>query len=227
MLEIEARETGGTSTARAVRRTGKIPGVLYGNGREPFVFAVESRHLRATLAAAGGRHAVIEVKVPGAGTPIHAFIKDIQLHPLRDTLTHFDLLEVRMDRKIQATVSILFVGEAEGVKTFGGILAQNAHELTIEALPGDLPEHVEIDISELNIGDSIKLSDLPETKGLIYIGDPDTMLASVAQPKGPTAEEEAAEAEAEAASEAAEARAEAAEGDDEGDSGSSSDSDSE
>jgi large subunit ribosomal protein L25 len=224
MLEIETRETGGTSTARAVRRTGKIPGVLYGNGREPFVFAVESRHLRETLAGAGGRHAVLEVKVPGARTPIHAVIKDIQLHPLRDTLTHFDLLEVRMDRAIQATVSIVFVGDAEGVKTFGGILAQNAHELTIEALPGDLPEHIEIDVSALNIGDSIKLSDLPETKGLTYIGDPDTMLASVAQPKGPTAEEEAAEAEAEAASEAAEARAEAGETEGEGEGESDSDS---
>jgi large subunit ribosomal protein L25 len=222
MLEIEAREIGGTSTARAVRRTGKIPGVLYGNGRDPYVFAVESRHLRETLSAAGGRHAVIEVKVPGTGTPIHAVIKDIQLHPLRDTMTHFDLLEVRMDRTIQATVSIVFTGEAEGVKTYGGILAQNAHELTIEALPGDLPEHVEIDISELGIGDSIKLSDLPEVKGLTYIGDPETMLASVAQPKGPTAEEEAAEAEAEAASEAAEARAEAGESDGEDDSGSDS-----
>ena len=222
MLEIETREIGGTSEVRALRRTGKIPGILYGNGREAFAFAVESRHLRETLAAAGGRHAILEVKVPGASTPIHAFIKDIQLHPLRDTLTHFDLLEVRMDRPIQATVSIVFVGEAEGVKTFGGILAQNAHELTIEALPGDLPEHVEIDISELGIGDSIKLSDLPETKGLTYIGDPDTMLASVAQPMGPTAEEEAAEAEAEAASEAAEARAEAGETEGEDESGSDS-----
>jgi large subunit ribosomal protein L25 len=222
MLEIEAREIGGTSTARAVRRTGKIPGVLYGNGRDPYVFAVEGRHLRETLSAAGGRHAVLEVKVPGTGTPIHAVIKDIQLHPLRDTMTHFDLLEVRMDRTIQATVSIVFTGEAEGVKTYGGILAQNAHELTIEALPGDLPEHVEIDISELGIGDAIKLSDLPEVKGLTYIGDPETMLASVAQPKGPTAEEEAAEAEAEAASEAAEARAEAGESDGEDDSGSDS-----
>jgi large subunit ribosomal protein L25 len=131
---------------------------------------------------------------------------------------------VRMDRAIQATVSIVFVGEAEGVKTYGGILAQNAHELTIEALPGDLPEHVEIDISELGIGDSIKLSDLPEVKGMTYIGDPETMLASVAQPKGPTAEEEAAEAEAEAASDAADARAEAGESGSEGDSGSGSDS---
>ena len=173
--------------------------MLYGNGREPLAFAVESRHLREALAAAGGRHAVHRGQGARApGTPIHAIIKDMQLHPLRDTLQHFDLLEVRMDRPIQATVSIVFVGEAEGVKTYGGILAQNAHELTIEALPGDLPEHVEIDISALGIGDSIKLSDLPERPGLTYIGDPDTMLASVAQPKGPTAEEEAAEAEAEA-----------------------------
>ncbi len=211
MLEIETRETGGTSTVRALRRTGKIPGVLYGNGREALAFAVESRHLRETLAAAGGRHSILEVKVPGAGTPIHALITDMQLHPLRDTLQHFDLLEVRMDREIQATVSIVFTGEAEGVKTYGGILAQNAHELTLEALPGDLPEHVEIDISALNIGDSIKISDLAPIRGVKYVGDPDTMLASVAQPKGPTAEEEAAEAEALEAAEAAEARAEAGE----------------
>jgi large subunit ribosomal protein L25 len=216
MLELETRETGGTATARAVRRTGKIPGILYGNGREAFAFAVESRHLRETLAAAGGRHAILEVKVPGASTPVHAFIKDMQLHPLRDTLTHFDLLEVRMDRPIQATVSIVFSGEAEGVKTFGGILAQNAHELLLEALPGDLPDHVEIDITPLNIGDSVLISDLPPIPGVTYVGDPDTMLASVAQPKGPTAEEEAAEAEALEAAEAAEARAEAGEPEPEG-----------
>ena len=216
MLELETRETGGTATARAVRRTGKIPGVLYGNGREAFPFAVESRHLRETLAAAGGRHAILEVKVPGASTPVHAFIKDMQLHPLRDTLTHFDLLEVRMDRAIQATVSIVFSGEAEGVKTYGGILAQNAHELLLEALPGDLPDHIEIDITSLNIGDSVLISDLPAIPGVTYVGDPDTMLASVAQPKGPTAEEEAAEAEALEAAEAAEARAEAGEPEEEG-----------
>ena len=159
MLEIETRETGGTSTA--VRPPhGQDPGRALRQRARGFAFAVESRHLRETLAAAGGRHAILEVKVPGASTPIHAFIKDMQLHPLRDTLQHFDLLEVRMDRPIQATVSIVFTGEAEGVKTYGGILAQNAHELTLEALPGDLPEHVEIDITALNIGDSIKLADL-------------------------------------------------------------------
>jgi large subunit ribosomal protein L25 len=225
MLEIEARETGGTATVRALRRTGKIPGVLYGNGREAFAFAVESRHLRETLAAAGGRNAILEVKVPGTGTPVHAFIKDMQLHPLRDTLQHFDLLEVRMDRAIQATVSIVFTGEAEGVKTYGGILAQNAHELTLEALPGDLPEHVEIDITPLNIGDAIRIADLPPLAGVTDIGDPETMLASVAQPKGPTAEEEAAEAEAaeaaEASTEGESGEAEAAESD------SGSDADSE
>lgn len=214
MLEIEARETDGTATARAVRRTGKIPGVLYGNGREAFPFAVESRHLREALASAGGRHAILEVKVPGAATPVHAFIKDMQLHPLRDTLQHFDLLEVRMDRAIQATVPIVLIGDAEGVKTYGGVLAQNAHDVTLEALPGDLPEHVEVDVTALNIGDSIKIGDLAPIAGVTYVGDPDTMLASVAAPKGPTPEEEAAEAEAaEAEAEGEGGEAAASEGD--------------
>ncbi len=98
MLEIETRETGGTSSARALRRTGKIPGVLYGNGREALSFAVESRHLREALSRGRRPPRVLEVKVPGAEHAVHAIIKDMQLHPLRDTLQHFDLLEVRMDR---------------------------------------------------------------------------------------------------------------------------------
>jgi large subunit ribosomal protein L25 len=215
MLEIEARETQGTATARAVRRTGKIPGILYGNGREAFAFAVDGRHLRETLASAGGRHAILEVKVPGASGSIHAQIKDIQLHPLRDTLQHLDLLEVRMDRPIQSTLSIVLVGEAEGVKTYGGILAQNSHEMTVEALPANLPEHVEVDVTALGIGDSIRIGDLPPIAGVTFLGDPETTVASVAQPKGPTPEEEAAEAEAAAEDEGA-AESETGEGEGEG-----------
>lgn len=215
MLEIEARETQGTATARAVRRTGKIPGILYGNGREAFAFAVDSRHLRETLASAGGRHAILEVKVPGAPGSIHAQIKDIQLHPLRDTLQHLDLLEVRMDRPIQSTLSIVLVGDAEGVKTYGGILSQNSHEITVEALPANLPEHVEVDVTALGIGDSIRIGDLPPIAGVTFVGDPETTLASVAQPKGPTPEEEAAEAEAAGEGEGA-AEGETGEGEGEG-----------
>ena len=162
MLEIETREIGGTSSARAVRRTGKIPGVLYGNGREALPFAVESRHLREALSEAGGRHAILEVKVPGRRD---AGARDHQGHAAAPAARHAAALRpargAHGPRRSRPPSRSSSSGEAEGVKTFGGILAQNAHELTIEALPGDLPEHVELDISALNIGDSIKIGDLP------------------------------------------------------------------
>ncbi len=190
-LEVEAREVAGTSGAKAVRRQGKIPGVFYGNGREAVAVAVESRVIREAVHAAGGRHAIFDVKLAGAGKAVPAIIKDIQLHPTRDTAIHFDLYEVNMRRSIQAPVTVLLVGEPVGVKMFGGMLSQASHEVICEALPDDLPEHIEVDITEMNIGDVVRLADLSVPEGVTVVGDADLVIAAIAVPRGLTAEEEA------------------------------------
>ena len=221
-LEVEAREVAGTSGAKAVRRQGKIPGVFYGNGREAVAVAVDSRVIREAVHAAGGRHAIFDVKLAGAAKAVPAIIKDIQLHPTRDTAIHFDLYEVNMRRAIQSPVTVVLVGEATGVKNFGGMLSQPNHEVVCEALPDDLPEHIEVDISELNLGDSIRLSDVPPIADVTFIGDLDLVIAAVAAPRGPSEDELADEEAAAAASAEAGAEAEAA-GDADGSSGDAAD----
>ena len=209
ILEVEQREVAGTTGARAVRRDGKIPGVLYGNGREAVAIAVETRAIREAVIAAGGRHAIFDVKLAGTAKAVPAIIKEIQLHPVRDTAIHFDLYEVNLTRAIQSPVTIVLVGESVGVKNFAGQLSQPTHEVICEALPDALPEHLEVDVSELGLGDSIRLSDLQPPEGVIVIGDDDLVIVSVAAPRGASEDELADEA---AAAEASAEAAGAAEG---------------
>jgi large subunit ribosomal protein L25 len=214
-LEIEARTSGKSSAAQAVRRSGKIPGVFYGNGREPQAIAVEARALRHAIHDAGGRHAIFDVVAPGAKGRTPAILKDIQRHPVRDTLIHIDLLEIRMDQAIASVTQVNLVGEPRGVAMQGGVLDQPTHEVSVTALPASLPEHVDVDVSELGVGDSLRVSDLPALEGVTYNDDPDTVIASVMAPRQ-LEEPEAAEGE-EGAAPAAEGAAEAASEADAGD----------
>jgi large subunit ribosomal protein L25 len=209
-LEIEARTPGKSSAARAVRHSGKIPGVFYGNGREPQAIAVESRALRVALSGEGGRHAILDVLAPGAKTATPAILKDIQVHPVRDTLMHFDLLEIRMDQEIASRSSIMLVGEPRGVRIEGGVLDQPTREVGVSALPANLPDNVPVDVSELGVGDSLRVSDLPVLEGVTYTDDPDTVIVSITAPTQLEVEEpeEAAEGEGVVAAGQAEAAAE-------------------
>jgi large subunit ribosomal protein L25 len=124
-------------------------------------------------------------------------LKDYQLDPIRSTLMHVDLLEVRLDRPIQATVTVELVGVAEGV-TFGGVMSQTLREVTVEALPMAVPDRFELDVSALAIGDSVKVADLVAPEGVTILDDPETPLASVLAPRRVEEEEVAVEEEAEA-----------------------------
>jgi large subunit ribosomal protein L25 len=215
-LEIEARTPGKTSAAQAVRRSGKIPGVFYGNGRDPQAIAIDARALRHAIHDAGGRHAIFDVVAPGAKGRTPAILKDIQRHPVRDTLIHVDLLEIRMDQAIASVSSVVLVGEPRGVAMDGGVLDQPTHEVSVTALPANLPDHVEVDVSELGVGDSIRVSDLPALEGVTYNDDPSTVVASVTAPtqlEEPEVEEGEEGEAAAAAGEAAEAASEADTGD--------------
>jgi large subunit ribosomal protein L25 len=178
-LEVEAREPGPSSAARALRRTGKIPGVLYGAGRKPSSFAVATTVLREALTGEAGRHAVLDVTIPGEKAAIPAILKEFQLDPIRDRVTHVDLLAIRLDQPIEARATVNLIGEPRGVKFDGGVLEQPTHEISVLGLPSALIDHVDVDVSDLGVGDSLKLTDVTAPEGITFPGDQDLVLATV------------------------------------------------
>jgi large subunit ribosomal protein L25 len=195
-LSIEAREPGHSRATRRLRRSGRIPGVLYGGGDEPMPFAVDERALRHALAARG---AVIELSV-GGGNATPAVLKDTQVHPVRNETLHVDFLRVDLKQAISAVVGVEFLGtdDAPGVKE-GGVLEQITRELHIEALPTDIPEAIQVDVSQMQINDTLTLEAVRAPEGVTLLDDPqETVLASLTPPTiDAEAEEEALEEETE------------------------------
>jgi large subunit ribosomal protein L25 len=196
-LEVTERDADqlGSRRVRRLRKDGLVPGVLYGKGHARAI-VVGERDLRSALTGRSGLHAIIDVVIEGQKTPHHAVLKDFQRHPIRGTLTHVDFHEVRLDRPIQATVSVQFVGESPGAKQ-GGVVQQVTRELRVEALPTSIPEHIEADISALEVGDTVRVADLAAIEGVAYLDDPETVLANCSIPRGITELEEAEAAEGE------------------------------
>ena len=179
-LAVERREAAGSRAARRLRRTGAVPGILYGGGEDPLAFQVDVRLLRQALAHAG---AVLELSVSGAGgTPV--VVKELVRHPVTGDMVHIDMLRVRLDQAIGATVVLDLVGaeDAPGVKE-GGVLEQVARELGIEALPGDIPDTIELDVSGVQIGDTITLDAVTPPRGVTLTDDPETVVATVSAPR--------------------------------------------
>ncbi len=180
-LEVEQREARGSAEARRLRAQGLIPGVLYGSGGKAHPFSVAERELRRVLTGDHGTHAILDVVLGDGKKPHHAVLKDYQLHPTKARLLHVDLHEVRLDQAIQSAVVVELVGEPEGV-TMGGVLTQVGREVNVEALPMEIPDHLEADVSALAIGDSLRAGDLAMPEGVKLLDDPDAVIASVAQP---------------------------------------------
>ena len=179
-LSVEPREPSGSRAARRLRREGNVPGVLYGGGEDPVAFQVDGRVLRNALAHAG---AVLELKVGGDGaTPV--VVKDIERHPVTGETIHVDLLRVRLDQAISAMVVLHLTGvdDAPGVKE-GGVLEQVTRELTIEALPTDIPDDIHHDVSTLVIGDTLTLEAITPPRGVTLLDDPETVVATLTPPK--------------------------------------------
>jgi large subunit ribosomal protein L25 len=176
-LAVSERTVLGSSESRRLRKQGLIPGVLYGRSK-PVAIAVGERDLRAALTTPAGSHAVLDVAV-GGGSEHSAILKEFQRDKVRGTITHIDLQEVRLDQPIQTAVALTLVGEPVGVKE-GGVLAQITNEVNVEALPLEVPQHLEIDVSELAIGDTLRLGALQVPAGVTILDDLDeTVLATV------------------------------------------------
>jgi large subunit ribosomal protein L25 len=216
-LEVQEREARGSRESRRLRKQGLVPGVLYGRGKKPHAICVHERELRRVLSGAAGLHTILDVVIGDQKTTHASVLKEYQRDPVRGTLTHVDLQEVRLDQPIQAQVAVALVGEAAGVKE-GGVLSQVTREVTVEALPLEMPEHLELDVSAMAVGDTFRVSALADADGIRILDDPETVLATLTPPtrvveEVPEEEAEAAEAGAEGeAPEGAAAEAEAGTG---------------
>jgi large subunit ribosomal protein L25 len=223
-LTVTKRETLGSRETRRLRKQGIVPGVLYGRS-EPIAIAVEARELRRALTGKAGLHSILDVEIDGTGASHASILKDYQLDKVRGGVTHVDLQEVHLDRPIHASVTVHLIGgeDSPGVRE-GGVLSQPLRELNVEALPLEVPEHIDLDVSHMALGDTLRLADIAIPEGVTLLDDLETVAATVTAPSreedGVEAEGEGVEGEEGAEGEAAEAEASEAGADDAaGDSG--------
>ena len=224
-IDVRPRTDFGSAASRRLRREGFVPGVLYGRS-EPASFVVAERELRRVLTGPGGLHAILDIAIDGGRTQ-PAILKDYQQDPVKGKLLHIDLQEVRLDEAITASVVVSLLGaeDAPGVRE-GGVLSQITREVNVSALPLEVPEHIDVDVSTMEIGGTLRLSDVSAVEGVEFLDDPDeTVIATITAPtreiEPEVEEEEGAEGvEGEAEGEAPEGAAdEAAGGEDAGESG--------
>src|SRR2546428_3648674 len=171
-LTVKEREACGSADARRLRKQGFIPGVLYGKGKSSSAICVPERDLRRVLTGAGGLHAILDVVLEGRATTNASILKDYQQDPIRGHISHIDLQEVRLDQPIQASVTVQLIGEPVGAKE-GGVLSQVQREINVEALPMEIPEHIDLDVSGMAIGDTLRLVDLAPIEGVTYLDNPE------------------------------------------------------
>src|SRR4051812_21480395 len=203
ILEATARDTFGKNEARRTRREGRVPAVLYGatgdttgNGnRNATPIAVEPKPLLKILHSESGANTLISLRLAGGGDT-KVLVKEYQLDPITHEVLHADFYRVAMDRALQVTIPVIVKGEPKGVKQQGGILEFIRREIEIECLPGDIPENVEVDVSELMLHEGIRIRDVATNPKWKPVTDADTMLVHVIMPK---VEEVAATPEAAAA----------------------------
>jgi large subunit ribosomal protein L25 len=197
-LQVRERDDLGSRRVRRLRAAGLIPGVLYGKGHSRAI-VVPERDLRTAMTGPSGLHAILDVVIEGQTTVHPSILAEYEQDPIRGKISHIDLREVRLDQPIHATVIVQLVGESAGVKT-GGVLSLVTREIHVEALPADVPEHVDVDVSSLEVGDVLRLVDISEIEGVTFLDDPhETVIATVSMPRGYAEIEEADAAAAEEA----------------------------
>ncbi len=180
-LSATLRSESGKGAARALRRAGSVPAVIYGHKREPMSLAVPTRELERLLERVSAETTVVELSIDGKIS--RTLIREIQKHPFKKQLVHVDFQELVAGEMITVNVPLVMVGVSIGVRSFQGILDQTMRELEVEVDPSAIPNHIDVDVSELNIGDSIHVSDLKVPAGVKVLTDADASVVVVAAPK--------------------------------------------
>jgi large subunit ribosomal protein L25 len=178
-LEVEVRQGIGKGSARSIRREGLIPGIVYGHKQEPVVIKFQELGLRKIFHL-GGENVLINMDMPGGGTET-VMIKEIQKHPISRKILHADFMRVSLEERVTAHIPVVLVGNAPGVKE-GGVLEFLLRELRVECQVGQIPEHFEIDVSALGIGDQIRVEEVTIPEDMVIHDDLSTIIVTVASP---------------------------------------------
>lgn len=177
-LTITKREPASTRANQRLRKLDVIPGVLYGQSREPLPFQIERVKLRAAFLGEAGRNAILSLVIDGEQEPVNAILKAMEIDRVRDRVTHIDLLAISMTETFNSAVPIHLTGEAAGVRLSGGMVEHSLHEIMVTALPGSMPTEIVVDITELKIGHSLHIRDLVAPRGAEFSGDPDAVVCA-------------------------------------------------
>jgi large subunit ribosomal protein L25 len=180
-LSANGRDTTGKGAARTLRSKGQVPAVIYGHGREPQPLALNARDLDKMLSHIQAESTVIEVTV--GGHTAKTLIREIQRHPIKRQILHVDFQALVAGEKVTVSIPIVLTGTPEGVRLEGGVLDQTLREIEIEVDPSNIPDHVEYDITNMVIGDSVHISDLKVPEGVEVLDDPETSVAVLAAPR--------------------------------------------
>ena len=176
-IETKPRQGGNKNDARRLRREGQIPAVLYGAGLEPITISVDPKQMKRILNSETGHNTIFDLTAGGDSGK--AMIVDWQFEPIKGALLHVDLKRIAMDKLLRVGVPVTLKGEAPGVKLQGGILEQMMREVEIECLPADIPGRIEADVSKLEFGQTIRVSDLPQSDKIKFITDANQAIAHV------------------------------------------------
>ena len=180
-LSAQPRDKSGKGAARALRREGRVPAVIYGHGREPQSLSVPTRELDRLVERVAAASTVIELDLDGR--TLRTLIREIQRHPIKRSVLHVDFQELVAGERVSVKVPLVYVGTPEGVRVSGGILDQIMHEVNVEADPASIPNHVDVDVSGLGIATTLHVSDLKLPEGVTALDDPSLPVCTVAAPR--------------------------------------------
>jgi len=196
-VEATLREASDKNAARRLRASGMIPAVVYGAGKDPRTIAVDPKAILRILHSGSGHNTIFDLSVDGEQSKV--MVVDWQYEPVKEHLLHVDLKRIDLTRKMEVSVPVHVEGEAKGVKISGGMLDVVMREVRVECLPFDIPSHIAVDVTELDAGHAIRVSDLPQIASVQYLDDEDAVVVHVTHIKEEAAEAEAGEAQAGAA----------------------------
>lgn len=205
VVEVDSRSSRGTNASRRLRRAGLVPGIVYGLDRPSFSVTVHARRIEEILKLESGRNTIFTLALSGEGGKKRSvMIRDLQRDPVTENVVHVDFVRVDLTKRVVVMVPIRLIGIAEGVKNEGGTLEVIARSVEVECLPGNIPEHFDVDVTALHVGQHVSISDLPAAEGVEILSDADTVVATIAAPRveaAPVAEGAEGEAEAKEAEE--------------------------